>query len=113
MAEKTKTVTFVDDVIVHDHKGDIEFEATVGDVKALSPDSADRWIRRGAAVEGEKVKTDSQAEELRKVTEELEKANQRLAAAEADPENTKELELAKKFQERKQQAYDAIVGKKG
>jgi len=95
--DDTKTVTFIEDVVVFDHNKEVEFEASVGEVKALAPASADRWIRRNKAVEGERVKSESQAEELRKVKEELEKAKERMTAAEADPGNTKEIELATKF----------------
>lgn len=107
---ETKTITFIEDVLVNDHNGDVEFERSIGDVCALHPASADRWIRRGAAVEGEAVTNDAETEALKKAKSELEKAQERLVKAEADESNPKELELAQKFLERKQKAYYDIVG---
>jgi len=107
---KNKTITFIADASVVDHNKNIEFEARCGDVRSLHPASADRWIRRGMAVEGERVKNESEAEELRIVTDELARAKERMNKASADESNPKEIELATKFLERKQKAFDDIVG---
>ena len=90
---KNKTITFIADASVVDHNKNIEFEARCGDVRSLHPASADRWIRRGMAVEGERVKNESEAEELRIVTDELARAKERMTKAKADESNPKEIEV--------------------
>ena len=107
---ETKTITFTKDAIVLDHNNEVEFERSIGDVCALNPASADRWIRRGMAVEGEVVGNEAEARALKVATDELEKAKTRLEKAQADKSNPKELALAEKFLERKQAAYYSIVG---
>ena len=63
MATKLDTVeiTFTEGVEVKDHNGEIEFKARRGESGKLPKASAERWIRRGKAVEG-KVKLDPELE---------------------------------------------------
>lgn len=53
MSDIKKTVTFTESVEVLDHIGDLAFEAQAGETMDLAAASANRWIRRGKAVEGE------------------------------------------------------------
>lgn len=116
MGKKVK-VTFLGDAESRDHKDKIEMQATRGDVVELSQPSADHWINRGMAVEGDvKLDEDDDQEtspEIEKAAEALEKANKRLDDAKATPLTAdgaeKELDLATKHQAKKQQEYDALV----
>ena len=56
MTDIKKTVTFTADVSVEDADGEVTFEAKAGDTKDLVTPSANRWIRRGKAVEGKPEK---------------------------------------------------------
>ena len=101
-------VTFTHAVEVKDHNGEIEFMASVGDVKELPEASVERWLRRGKCVLGE-IRANSA--ELTKAVDELESAQTRLAKAKQNPDDTKEFDLAEKYLAKKQAAYDAIAGK--
>ena len=52
MSDIKKTVTFTEGVAVLDHNGAIAFEASAGETIDLPAPSANRWIRRGKAIEG-------------------------------------------------------------
>ena len=49
---KKQTVTFLEDVTVLDHNGEIEQSFKKGEAASLAPASARRWISRGKATEG-------------------------------------------------------------
>ena len=55
MSDITKQVTFTADVVVRDSDGNVAFEAKAGTTMDLLAPSANRWIRRGKAVTGDKA----------------------------------------------------------
>lgn len=66
----TRTVTFVEDVVVHDAAGNVEFEAKRGDVRELVATSATRWVKRNKAVVGRPNDHNDAPVETQKVEEE-------------------------------------------
>ena len=107
MNTEKQTVTFVEPVALVDHNKELEFKAFAGDVIALSPASAERWVKRGKAVMGDHKIPDDLSDQIKKATETVEAAEKRLATAK-EGNDAKETKKAEKHLKNKQAELDAL-----